>query len=39
MKRALRFLAIAAMVLVLLSAASLVALYFTFCGGYPHGMC
>lgn len=39
MKRALRYLAIAAVVLVLLAAGGVAALYFTFCGGHPHGLC
>ncbi len=39
MKRALKYLAIAALVLVLLAAAAVAVLYFTFCGGHPHGLC
>lgn len=39
MKRALKYLAITAVVLVLLAAVGVAALYFTFCGGHPHGLC
>ena len=39
MKRALKYLAIAALVLVMLAAAAVAGLYFTFCGGHPHGLC
>lgn len=39
MKRALKFLAITALVLVLLAVAAVAAFYFTFCGGHPHGLC
>lgn len=39
MKRALKFLAIAALVLLLLAVVAAAAIYFTFCGGHPHGMC
>lgn len=39
MKRALKFLAIAALVLLLLAVVAAAAIYVTFCGGHPHGMC
>lgn len=39
MRKALKALAITALVLVLLAAAALAAAYFTFCGGHPHGIC
>lgn len=39
MKRAIKALAIAALVLVLLAVAAVAAAYFTFCGGHPHGIC
>lgn len=39
MMRALKFLAIAALVLALLVVAAVAAMYFTFCGGHPHGLC
>ena len=39
MKRAIKYLAIAALVLVLLAAVCVAVLYFTFCGGHPHGLC
>lgn len=37
LKKAVKVMAITA--LVLLAVAGLVALYFTFCGGHPHGLC
>lgn len=39
LKKAVKVLAIAAVVLVVLTVAGLAALYFTFCGGHPHGLC
>lgn len=39
MKKTFKALAVAALVLVLIAAAALVAAYFTFCGGHPHGIC
>ena len=39
MKRAIKALAIAALVLALLAVATIGAAYFTFCGGHPHGIC
>ncbi|WP_010465860.1 hypothetical protein [Acidovorax radicis] len=39
LKKAVKVMAIAAVVLVVLAIAGLAALYFTFCGGHPHGMC
>lgn len=39
MKRALKYLAIAALALVLLAVGAVATFYFTFCGGHPHGMC
>lgn len=39
MMGALKFLAITALVLVLLAVAAVAVFYFTFCGGHPHGMC
>ena len=39
MKRAIKTLAIAALVLVLLAVAAVAGAYFTFCGGHPHGIC
>lgn len=39
MKKILKTLAVAALVLVLIAAAALVAAYLTFCGGHPHGIC
>ena len=39
MKRAIKTLAIAALVLALLAVATIAAAYFTFCGGHPHGIC
>lgn len=41
MKKFFKALAVAALVLVLvlIAAAALVAAYFTFCGGHPHGIC
>lgn len=39
LKKAVKAMAIAAVVLVLLVIAGLAALYFTFCGGHPHGLC
>lgn len=39
LKKAVKAMAIAALVLVLLAAAAIAVLYFTFCGGHPHGLC
>lgn len=39
LKKAVKVIAITALVLVLLAVAGLAALYFTFCGGHPHGLC
>lgn len=39
LKKAVKVMAITAVVLVLLAVAGLAALYFTFCGGHPHGIC
>lgn len=39
MKRAIKFLAITALVLLLLAVVAAAAIYFTFCGGHPHEMC
>ena len=39
MKRAIKALAIVALVLVVLAVATSAAAYFTFCGGHPHGIC
>lgn len=39
LKKAVKVMAITALVLVLLAIAGLAALYFTFCGGHPHGLC
>jgi hypothetical protein len=39
MKKLFKTLAVAALVLGLIAAAALVAAYFTFCGGHPHGIC
>ena len=39
MKKFFKALAVAALVLVLIAAVALVAAYFTFCGGHPHGIC
>lgn len=39
LKKAVKVMAITALVLVVLAVAAIVALYFTFCGGHPHGMC
>lgn len=39
LKKAVKVIAITALVLVLLAIAGLAALYFTFCGGHPHGLC
>ncbi|WP_282434122.1 hypothetical protein [Acidovorax sp. Root267] len=39
LKKAVKVMAITAVVLVLLAVAGLAALYFTFCGGHPHGLC
>lgn len=39
LRKAVKVIAITAAVLVLLAVAGLVALYFTFCGGHPHGLC
>lgn len=39
MRKILKALAIGALVLVLLAAATVAAFYFTFCGGHPHGFC
>lgn len=39
MKRFLKAAAVSALVLVLLAMAAAAHLYFTFCGGHPHGMC
>ena len=39
MKRALKYLASAAVALLLLVAGAVAAFYFTFCGGHPHGVC
>lgn len=39
LKKTVKVLAIAAVVLVVLAVAGLAALYFTFCGGHPHGLC
>ena len=39
MKKALKALAVTALVLVLLAASAMAAAYFAFCGGHPHGIC
>ena len=39
MKKFFKTLAVAAVALVLITAVALVAAYFTFCGGHPHGIC
>ena len=39
LKKAVKVMAIAAVVLVVLTVAGLAALYFTSCGGHPHGLC
>lgn len=39
LKKTVKVIAITAVVLVLLAVAGLAALYFTFCGGHPHGLC
>jgi hypothetical protein len=39
LKKAVKVMAITAVVLVLLAVAGLAALNFTFCGGHPHGLC
>ena len=39
MKRAIKTLAIVALVLVVLAVATIAAAYLTFCGGHPHGIC
>jgi hypothetical protein len=39
LKKAVNVIDITALVLVLLAIAGLAALYFTFCGGHPHGLC
>ena len=39
LKKAVKVMAITALMLVVLAAALLAALYFTFCGGHPHGLC
>ncbi|MNV62100.1 hypothetical protein D3C71_1546300 [compost metagenome] len=39
LKKAVKVMAIIALVLVVLAVAGLAALYFTLCGGHPHGLC
>lgn len=39
LKKAVKVMAITAAVLVVLGIVGLAALYFTFCGGHPHGIC
>jgi hypothetical protein len=39
LKKAVKVMAITALVLAVLAVAGLAALYFTFCGGHPHGLC
>ena len=39
LKKAVKVMAITALVLVVLAIAGLAALYFIFCGGHPHGIC
>ena len=39
LRKAVKAMAITVLVLVVLAVAGLAALYFTFCGGHPHGLC